>query len=171
MAERVETIIVGAGQAGLALSHCLSQLGCEHLLLERGRIAERWRSERWDSFALLSPNWHTRLPGFHYQGLDPDGFMGKQDIVRHFESYAASFQPPVRTGVEVNLVQPLPRGRWQVETKEHDQFEAANVVVAIGGFQRPHFPAVAESFPSDLFQIHTTEYRSAEQIPPGGVLI
>src|SRR3712207_5336355 len=106
MPEQVETVIIGGGQAGLALSSCLTRLGCEHVVLERGRLAERWRSERWDSLTLLSPNWMTQLPGGGYQGTEPDGFAGRDEVVRFLEAYAASFDPPLRCGVRVESVQP-----------------------------------------------------------------
>ena len=171
MAEQVETVVVGAGQAGLALSFCLTRLGHEHLLLDRGRIAERWRSERWDSFTLLSPNWHTRLPAHCYDGPNPDGFMTREEIVHYFESYAAKFGPPVRTGATATAVQPLASGRWRVEVNGEDAIDAANVVIAIGGFQAPHVPSLAAALPVSLFQIHTVKYRNSAQLPPGGVLV
>src|SRR5690606_6664108 len=99
--ETTHTIVVGAGQAGLALSACLSERGHEHVLLERGRIAERWHSERWDSLRLLTPNWMTRLPGYSYAGPDPDGFMSARQTARFFADYAAAFAAPVREQTEV----------------------------------------------------------------------
>ena len=96
-----ETIIIGAGQAGLAMSHCLTDEGADHVVLERGRLAERWRSERWDSLRLLTPNWASRLPGWQYQGDDPDGYMTAGQVVRYFESYAGSFDAPVHEGTTV----------------------------------------------------------------------
>ena len=110
MTTRVPTLIVGAGQAGLALSRCLTEFGHEHLLVDRGNIAERWRSERWDSFTLLTPNWQTRLPAFRYTGLDHEGFMTREQVVEFFGDYARSFDAPVRTGVTVTGVHPAPHG-------------------------------------------------------------
>jgi putative flavoprotein involved in K+ transport len=106
--EQCETVVVGGGQAGLAMSYYLSQVGREHILLERGRLAERWRSERWDSLTLLTPNWMTQLPGYRYQGDDPDGFMGRDAVVQFLEGYAASFHPPLRGSVSVTSVQRKP---------------------------------------------------------------
>src|SRR5215204_4429459 len=99
MTVQIETVIIGGGQAGLALSSCLTQLGHEHVVLERGRLAERWRSERWDSLTLITPNWMTQLPGGRYQGDDPEGFIGRDEVVQLLEDYAASFDPPLRSGV------------------------------------------------------------------------
>jgi putative flavoprotein involved in K+ transport len=97
----IDAIIIGAGQAGLAMSHCLGQLGLDHIVIERGRLAERWRSERWDSLRLLTPNWMTRLPGWSYRGAEPDGFMTKQEFVTHLEHYASVAQVPLVTGATV----------------------------------------------------------------------
>src|SRR5688500_6213929 len=101
MAQRVETLIVGAGQAGLAMSYHLRELRQDHIILERGRIAERWRSDRWDSLAFQLPNWMIRLPGFSYEGNDPDGFMSRDDVVRFIEEYSRRIAPPVRCGIRV----------------------------------------------------------------------
>ncbi|HEY3117190.1 MAG TPA: NAD(P)-binding domain-containing protein, partial [Chloroflexota bacterium] len=171
--ESVRTIIVGAGKAGLALSYYLTQAGHEHLILERGRVAERWRSERWDSFTLLSPNWHSRLAGYCYTGPDPDGFMDRSEIVDYLQSYADSFGAPVRSSSEVTSARRNEvSGRHLVEVNhgEHS-FEAENLVVAIGGFQRPHLIPLQSSFPTDLFQIHTNDYRNPDQLPTGAVLV
>lgn len=173
MTEGIQTIIVGAGQAGLALSYCLTQRGHEHLILERGRVAERWRSERWDSFTLLSPRWHSRLPGYRYEGDDPDGFMDRQEIVRYLEGYAGFSKAPVRLGSAVTTVRrDEDTQRYFVEVNGGEAtFEAQNVVVAIGGHQWPHLPAVAAALSGRMFQIHTNDYRGPEQLPPGGVLV
>src|SRR6478736_3110579 len=97
----IECVVIGAGQAGLAMSRCLTDRKVDHVVLERGRLAERWRSERWDSLRLLTPNWQTRLPAFHYDGPDPDGYMTMPEVVNYFERYAASFRAPVEFGVDV----------------------------------------------------------------------
>ena len=104
---RTDTVIIGGGQAGLALSRSLTDRGVPHVVLERGRIGERWRSERWDSLRLLTPRWLSRLPGHRYQGPDPDGFMTKDEVVGYLESYAASFDAPIRTGATVTSVTPM----------------------------------------------------------------
>ena len=107
MTERIETVIIGGGQAGLALSYYLTRQGRTHLVLEQGRVGETWRSGRWDSFTLNTPNWMTQLPGFPYQGDDPDGFLPREDIVSYLKQYAASFNAPLHCGVRVTSV------RWQ----------------------------------------------------------
>jgi putative flavoprotein involved in K+ transport len=169
MDTRVETLIIGAGQAGLALSRHLTDLGRDHLLLERRRIAERWRSERWDSFRLLTPNWLTRLPGMAYDGPDPDGFMDRRQIVDHFDRYVRSFDPPVRTGVTVRRVT-RERSHWLVHT-DVGRVAAASVVVATGHHDRPRIPRMARELPPDITQLHTGRYRNPAQLPDGGVLV
>jgi putative flavoprotein involved in K+ transport len=99
--EQVETVVIGGGQSGLAMSYLLTQSGHEHLVLERGRVAERWRTERWDSLTLLTPNWMTCLPGYQYEGPAPDGFMARDEVVALFDGYAASFRPPIRSASAV----------------------------------------------------------------------
>lgn len=170
MSIHVETVIVGAGQAGLALSHYLTSMGREHVLLERGQVGERWRSERWDSFRLLTPNWQTRLPGHRYHGSDPDGFMDKEATVRFFEDYAASFGAPVRTGVTVTAVRPCEPG-WVVET-DRGTYDAANVVVATGHMDVPAIPAaLAQGLPATVAQLHSSAYRNPAQLPDGAVVV
>ena len=132
---RTDTVIIGGGQAGLALSRSLTDRGVPHVVLERGRIGERWRSERWDSLRLLTPRWLSRLPGQHDQGPDPDGFMTKDEVVGYLESYAASFDAPVLSCVTVESVRPLGSG-FEVRTDEGRWF-ARNVVVATGDCQKP----------------------------------
>jgi putative flavoprotein involved in K+ transport len=163
----VGTIIIGAGQAGLAMSHCLSEHGLPHLVLERGRVAQRWRSERWDSFTLLSPNWQTRLPGHRYAGPDPDGFMGAADVADMLEAYGR--EAPVRTGVTVDAVQPSAYGWWVLTNV--GLYLATDVVVATGDLDRPYLPALARDLPRRIHQLHTSGYRSPAQLPAGGVLV
>jgi putative flavoprotein involved in K+ transport len=170
--ESIETLIVGAGQAGLALSHELAGAGREHVLLERGRTVERWRSERWDSLTLLSPNWMTRLPGQHYDGDDPNGFMHHQSVVQFFESYAASFSAPVQQGIAVRAIDHDPdRTGYVVSTTHGRTWHAHNVVVATGMFQRPHIAGWGAELPPDIAQVHSSGYRNPDQLPPGAVLV
>ena len=169
MTTRTRTLIVGAGQAGLALSRCLTHMDHEHVVLERGRVAERWRSERWDSFSLLTPNWQTRLPCFAYDGAEPDGFMDGTDVIDFFERYAESFRPPVRTGVTVRAIDPAPRG-WFADTSAGG-FEAANVVVATGYYDKPIVPPLTSGLPAATLQLHTGDYRNLDQLPAGAVLV
>ena len=131
-----DTLVIGAGQAGLAMSRCLSDRGREHLVLERGRVAQRWRSERWDPFTLLSPNWQTRLPGHRYRGPDPDGFMAGSEVADFLEHYARG--APVRSGVAVHRLEPAPAG-WRARTSAGDVL-ARQVVVATGDLDRPVVP-------------------------------
>jgi putative flavoprotein involved in K+ transport len=170
MGTRVETLVIGAGQAGLTLSYHLTAQRRPHLLLERGRVGERWRSERWDSFKLLTPNWQTGLPGLDYRGDDPDGFMDKAAVVDLFERYARSFDPPVRTGVAVHRVRPAGAG-WCVTT-DHGTFIADNVVIATGHHAVPRIPMErATRLPADITQLHTSHYRNPGQLLDGGVLV
>lgn len=167
--EHIETVIVGAGQAGLALSRRLTDRNHEHVLLERGRIAQRWRGERWDSFSLLTPNWHTRLPGYSYGGPDPDGFMRRDEVVGFFDGYARSFAAPVRCGTTVREVRPLGAG-WRVDTGG-EAIHARHVVVATGYLDRPARPAVHREVPLGITQLHSAHYRRPDQLPPGAVLV
>jgi putative flavoprotein involved in K+ transport len=166
---RVDTVVIGAGQAGLALSRCLTDAGRDHVVLDRGRVAERWRSERWDSFRLLTPNWQTRLPGWSYRGPDPDGFMCRDEIVRFFDGYARSFAAPVRGGVDVRRVARSGDG-WRVDTSSAS-YDARNVVVATGHYGQPAIPAVGRDLPADLLQIAGRDYRNPQTLPDGGVLV
>ena len=126
----VPVVIIGAGQAGLAMSHCLTQRRIEHVVLERGRIAERWRSERWDSLRLLTPNWMTRLPGWSYGGDDPDGYMTAPEFVRYLADYAGSSDAPIKAGTTVLSVRSTPFG-YRVETNWFG-WETRDVVIATG---------------------------------------
>jgi len=165
----VETIIIGAGQAGLSTSWCLKQHGIDHVVFERHRIGHAWRAERWDSFSLVTPNWQCRLPGFPYAGDDPDGFMVKDEIVRYIEAYAASFAPPVREGVEVtNLAHE--DGRFVVTTPA-GVWNAASVVVAIGGYHLATLPRLAERFDDGVVHVHSSAYTNPAALPDGDVLV
>jgi putative flavoprotein involved in K+ transport len=163
-------IVIGGGQAGLSMSWHLTQAGIDHLVLERERVGFAWRSQRWDSFCLVTPNWQCKLPGFAYAGPEPDGFMVKDDIVRYIEDYVASFQPPVREGVAVTRLSRRGGGGFALETTAGG-FTADQVVVAVGGYHTPKVPRAAERVPEDIHQIHSVEYRRPEQMPPGDVLI
>ena len=171
MNEAIDTIIIGAGQAGLAASYYLTEQRREHVVLERSRIGESWRTGRWDSFTLVTPNWTVQLPGFPYAGSEPDGFMPRDEVVAHLEAYARSFNAPVRLGVEVSSVEREPlTGRYAVETNG-GPLEADNVIIAVGLFQQPKIPPMASRVPSGVLQIHSSEYRNAEALPPGAVMV
>lgn len=170
MPEFVETIVVGAGQAGLAMSHHLAQRGREHVVLERGRVAERWRSERWDSLYFQFPNQMMRLPGHAYAGDDPDGFTHRDGVVRFIAEYAARNAAPVRCGVEVTGLRHAECGRLEVEAGPITM-EATNVVVAAGPNQRPRIPPCAARLPAAIHQVTASRYTNPDELPPGGVLV
>jgi putative flavoprotein involved in K+ transport len=167
--ERVDVAVIGGGQAGLAMSHRLKARSIEHVVFERDRVGHDWRSRRWDSFCLVTPNWQCSLPGFAYAGDDPNGFMGREEIVAYLEAYAASFRPPVREGVAVIS---LRRGSasFELETSAGAVI-ADRVVVATGGYHRPRTPRLAERFPDSVLQIHSAEYRNPSVLPKGDVLV
>ena len=167
--KRVETVIIGAGQAGLALSRCLTDLAIDHVLLERGRVAERWRSERWDSLRLLTPNWQSRLPGFGYDGPEPDGFMTMPEVVSFLNRYAQSFSAPVEPGTTVLSVAPSSLG-FRVWTTR-DTWVARTVVIATGHCDVPYVPAAASRLPARVHQVTPAAYRNPSQLPEGGVLV
>lgn len=164
-----DTVIIGGGQAGLAISRCLHERGIDHIVLERGRIAERWRSERWDSLRLLSPNWMSRLPQFRYEGDDPDGFMTMPEFIRYLEAYADSFDAPLQSGTNVESVR-YAGSRFTVETSR-GTWRARNVVVATGFCDVPRVPDFAVRLSPDIHQIVPSEYRNPGQLPAGNVLI
>jgi putative flavoprotein involved in K+ transport len=168
--EKVDTLVVGGGQAGLAMSEHLSSCGVPHLVLERYRIAERWRSERWDSLVANGPAWHDRFPGMEFSDCDADAFAPKESVADYFVDYAEMIKAPIRCGVEVREVR-RNEGRpgFRVETSE-GVIEANSVVAATGPFQRPVIPAVVPGDAS-IMQIHSNAYRNPEQLPEGAVLV
>ena len=168
--EEVDTLVVGAGQAGVALSEHLSGCGVPHLILERHRIAERWRSERWDSLVANGPAWHDRFPGMVFPGGDSDAFISKEEVADYFVAYAEKIAAPIRCGVEVKEVRRLAgRPGFRVETSE-GVIEAQSVVAATGPFQRPVIPRIV---PEDapILQMHSNSYRNPTQLPDGAVLV
>jgi len=169
MKEQVETLVIGAGQAGLAMSHMLTQRGCEHLVLERRRIAERWRAERWDGLRFQFPNWSVRLPDFPLRHCAPDEFATSREIVDFLVAYAGAVAAPVCCGVAVTQLRCRGDRRGFAAETTHGLVEAANVVVATGPYQRPIIPALLD--PAVGFQLHASRYVRPEQLPPGAVLI
>jgi putative flavoprotein involved in K+ transport len=171
MNEQLATVIIGGGHAGLTMSYSLSQLGLEHVILERGRVGERWRSERWDSFCFQFPNWTIELPGYKYQCDDVEAFAPGHEIVRFLDGYAGFIKAPIRCGVAVtSLEQGSRAGRYLIRTG-NGTVEATNVVIATGPFQQPAIPLVSAQVPPDLFQIHSGKYRNPDQLPSGAVLV
>jgi putative flavoprotein involved in K+ transport len=169
-AEKVNTLVVGAGQAGVAMSEHLTRAGIPHLVLERGRIAERWRSERWDSLVANGPVWHDRFPGMEFDAFDPDEFAPKEKVADYFVGYAKSFDAPIRCGVEVQSVTRLEgREGFRVETSD-GVIEAANVVAATGPFQKPTYPQIVPES-ANVLQMHSNGYRNPGQLPAGAVLV
>jgi putative flavoprotein involved in K+ transport len=167
--ERIEVVVVGAGQAGLAVSHELKEAGVEHVVLERSRIGETWRG-RWDSFCLVTPNWSVLLPGGAYAGDDPDGYMHRDEVVAHLERYADGFAAPVRLGVEVTAIDALPEGGFRLSAST-GEVAASSVVLCTGAYQRPHRPAAAAALPAGLPAIDAEGYSNPAGLPPGPVLI
>ena len=168
-AERVETLVIGGGQAGLAMSHHLKQRALPHLVLERGRIGERWRSERWDGLKFQFPNWSVRLPDFPFPHEDPDGFADLGAIVDFIDAYAAFVAPPIRCGVNVTGLSRDDPGGFVAETP-NGAIAARNVVVATGPYQRALLPDLLRDEP-DLFQVHASRYTNPQQLPAGAVLV
>jgi putative flavoprotein involved in K+ transport len=167
--EQVEALVVGAGQAGVAMSEHLTRCGIGHLVLERDRIAERWRTGRWDSLVANGPAWHDRFPGQEFAG-DPDAFPGKETVADYFVDYAARINAPVRCGVEVTSVRRNPDGAgFRVDTSA-GVIEARYVVAATGPFQRPVMPDMVPDA-TGIVQIHSAGYRNPGQLPPGAVLV
>jgi putative flavoprotein involved in K+ transport len=168
---KIETIIVGGGQAGLATSYHLKQLGREHIIFDAAdKPAHAWRNDRWDSFTFVTPNWSIRLPGGTYEGNDPDGFLPRDKIVAYFEHYVEKFDLPVQFNTTVTEVVPIEKGGYQV-TANAKTYQAKNVVIATGSFQQPKFPACAANIPGDVLQLHSGHYRNPRQLPDGAVLV
>lgn len=170
MTESIDTVIVGGGQSGLAMSAHLTAAGVAHVVLERRRIAESWRTRRWDSLVANGPAWHDRFPILEFPQTGPDGFPPKEEVAAYFEAVARSTNAPVRTGVEVTSVTRNPgQDGFVVETSE-GAINAVNVVAATGPFQRPIIPPLV---PDDapVLQLHSADYRNPDQLPPGGVLV
>ncbi|MDQ6882948.1 MAG: NAD(P)/FAD-dependent oxidoreductase [Candidatus Dormibacteraeota bacterium] len=165
----VDVVVIGAGQAGLSTSYHLKQQGIDHVVLEEGRVGESWFSGRWDSFTLVTPSWTVQLPGFSYQGDEPDGFMGRDELVGYFDRYQASFDPPVRIGVTVAAVDQTDGG-FVLHTSQ-GSLKARAVVVATGSYRRPELPPFAASLPAGITQVHSSAYRSPAQLPEGAILV
>ena len=168
MIEQVEVVIIGGGQAGLALSYYLTQQGRTHLVLEQGQVGETWRSGRWDSFTLNTPNWMTQLPGAAGQDDDPDGFLPREEIVDYLERYAASFHAPLHCGVRVTAVRQHPGGDGYLVEAEPLTLAARSVVLATGAFPQAKLPPASAALSVDICQMHTSECRNPQTLPSGG---
>ena len=166
---RATAVILGAGHSGLAMSRCLSERSIDHVVLERGEVANSWKTERWESLRLLTPSWQSRLPGHAYQGPDPDGFMTMPEVIQFIESYARLISAPIEVNTTVTSVRRSDHG-YEVAT-DRGTWECRAVVVATGSCNIPHVPAVAEAFPATIRSLTPMDYRGPAQLDEGGVLI
>jgi putative flavoprotein involved in K+ transport len=169
MDQTLNVAIIGAGQAGLATSYFLKEANVDHVVLEAGRVAETWRSRRWDSFCLVTPNWSVRLPGAEYRAPDPDGFMGRDELVDYLQRWSESFEAPVREDCPVSALDL--DGDGFLLTTPAGKLKARSVFVATGGYQRPHRPKGADQVPSRVNQLLAEDYDNEASLPEGAVLI
>lgn len=165
----IECVVIGAGHAGLAMSRCLSERGIDHVVLERGEVANSWRTERWDSLRLLTPNWQSRLPGFGYAGDDPDGYRTMPEVIAFIDAYARAIAAPVRTHTRVLSVRRTEAG-YLVRTDRGD-WQAWTVVLASGACNVPCVPKLAEALPPAIRTLTPIDYRNPDQLEQGGVLV
>ena len=167
--EHVTTVVIGAGHAGLATSRCLTGRSIDHVVLERGEVANSWRRERWDSLRLLTPNWQTRLPGYRYDGGDPDGFMTMAEVIAFVSRFAAFTNAPVRTRTAVTSVTRFDSG-YHIVTNS-GELRCRTLVVASGACNLPHVPALRQAVPASVESFTPFDYRNPDQLPSGGVLV
>lgn len=165
-----DVAIVGGGQAGLSMSWYLQQAGVKHVVFEKHTQTHAWRTQRWDAFSLVTPNWQCQLPGHPYSGDDPHGFMKRDEIAAYLDGFIAKVNAPVREGVAVTQVAPMADGGYLVQTSAGDTV-AGQVVVASGCYQEPVIPRMAERLPADIVQLHSADYRNAGALPEGAVLV
>jgi putative flavoprotein involved in K+ transport len=172
MVEKIETVIIGGGQAGLSLNYYLTRAGREHIILEKSsQVADAWRNRRWDSFTLVTPNWSFKLPGVEYAGPEMEGFLPKAEILRRFEQYEQENHPPILYSTEVTRVEPMDgRSRYRVLTNMKT-YESQNVVVATGQLQKVKYPAYASRIAQHIYQIPSDQYRNPQALPPGAILV
>ena len=163
-------VVVGGGQAGLSMSACLRQKGIDHVVFEKNRIGHAWRTQRWDAFCLVTPNWQCQLPGFPYAGAEPHGFMPRDEIVAYIEAFADHVGAPVREGVGVSRVTRHETGAFLVETTA-GPVTADAIVLAVSAYHTPKLPRCAERLPANILQIHSSAYRNPAQLPEGAVLV
>ena len=163
------TVVIGAGHAGLAMSRCLAERSIDHVLIERGEVANTWKTERWDTLTLLTPNWQSRLPGFGYEGDDPDGYRTMPEVIGFLDDYAEVISAPVETHTTVTSVSRNDAG-YRVTT-DKGEWHAPTVVMASGACNIPRVPAIAEALPSVIAAITPVEYRNPDQLEKGGVMV
>jgi putative flavoprotein involved in K+ transport len=168
-AEQFTAVVIGAGHAGLAASYFLSQRSIDHVVLERGEVANSWRRERWDSLRLLTPNWQSRLPGLRYEGPDPDGYMTVPEVTEFIERFAKASRAPVRAGVNVTSVRGGDDG-YQLTT-DRGEIAARALVIATGACNQPTVPALRDAVPASVQQLTPFDYRDPARLPDGGVLV
>jgi putative flavoprotein involved in K+ transport len=172
MSKVIETVIIGGGQAGLAMSYYLKERGREHIVLEQDeQPANAWRNGRWDSFTLVTPNWSVKMPGAAYQGDEPNGFMSKSEVVSYLEDYIERFDLPVQFRTRVLEVNPGSNGDGYQVVTEDEVFKASHVVVATGMFQCPKIPEFSSNVADHVDQMHSSQYRNPEALSPGAVLV
>ncbi len=169
MTEHVTVAVIGGSQAGLAMSYYLSAGNINHIVLEKNRPAHSWRTQRWDTFCLVTPNWQCKLPGYDYPGNDPDGFMPRDDIVAYVQSYAHRINAPLKENTGVTLLTRTDTG-FHLDTTD-GSYTAEAVVLAVGGYHQPNIPRLAERLPASIQQLHSSTYRNSRQLPPGQVLV
>jgi putative flavoprotein involved in K+ transport len=165
----VTTVVIGAGQAGLAMSRCLTDRSIDHVLLERGEVGNSWRRERWDSLRLLTPNWQARLPGFRYRGCDPDGYMSMPEVIDFIDAYADTLSAAVETGTAVTSVRP--QGDGYLVVTDRGDWRCQAVVLASGAFNVPLVPALSQAVPRSVAMLTPASYRNPAELEDGGVLV
>jgi putative flavoprotein involved in K+ transport len=168
-ARNIDVVVIGAGHAGLSFSHCLAESAIDHVILERGEVANSWRHERWDSLTLLTPNWQCKVPGYSYSGDDPDGFMAVPELIEFIDQYAAMNSAPVRTHTPVTSVRP-DDGHYRVITDDAE-WRCRAVILASGACNIPSVPKIGDLVPNDIHTITPHEYRSPKQLEDGGVMV
>jgi putative flavoprotein involved in K+ transport len=168
--KHLSVAIIGGGQAGLSASHYLQKRGVDHLVFEKETSMHAWKTQRWDAFCLVTPNWQCMLPGHSYEGADPDGFMKREEILDYLEAFRKKVAAPIHEHVAVQKVAPLDRGGFEIMTSE-GVYTADQVIVTSGGYHQPIIPRVAERIPQGIKQLHSEQYRNAASLPEGAVLV
>lgn len=171
MTTHTEVAIIGGGQAGLSVSWYLGRAGVDHVVLEAHTPVHAWADTRWDNFTLVTPNWHCRLPGYAYAGDDPDGFMTRDEVVEWLAGWLDTFAPPLRTRTRVTKLKPRPAGGFELTLQSGEHLTCEHAVVATGGYPIPVVPAFASSLDPAVTQLHSEQYRNADQLPEGAVLV